>query len=69
MREKMLGNTTTIIKKIESDSPQGFDIDVQSAVPTRSELIVLLLTIVEQVTGVPADSYIDEIGRYTTSEE
>ncbi len=57
----MLGKTTTVIKTIPTDNDSGFDIDVQSEVDTHDELIALLLTLVENMTGVSTDNYVAEV--------
>jgi hypothetical protein len=57
----MLGNTLTTITTTDADNTQGFDIDVKSEVGTHDELVVLLLTVVEQITGVSTDNYVAEV--------
>lgn len=57
----MLGNTLTTITTTLSDNDKGFDIDVQSEVDTHDQLVVLLLTVVEQITGVSVDNYVAEV--------
>lgn len=61
----MLGLTPYVVIQAEADesAPQGFSLDVKAGggVADRDELACLLLLVVENLTGVSADLYTQEI--------
>jgi hypothetical protein len=61
MRENM-EETTTVIKSVAL--PDGtFDLDVQTGLSSHDELTVVLLLLVEKMTGVSTDDYVAEVDR------
>jgi hypothetical protein len=56
----MIADTTTTVKVI-SLPDGGLDINVQSEITSHDELVTVLLMVIESMTDVPTDSYVQEV--------